>query len=65
MMRLILVATFMLLLLSGGNTLFIADEAYADCCMCGHYVEVAPLLDPTGKVSSVLAALGLTQRPFR
>jgi hypothetical protein len=39
MPKLILVAAFVLLMLLGGKTLFIADEAYAACCMCGHYVR--------------------------
>lgn len=39
MLRLVLVAAFMLLILLGGKTLFVADEVYAACCMCGHYVR--------------------------
>lgn len=39
MLRLIFVAAFMLFMLLGGETLFVADEAYAGCCPCNSYVR--------------------------
>ena len=38
MLRLILL-TFMLLMLLGGQNPFVEDVAYADCCMCNHWVR--------------------------
>jgi len=39
MLRLLLVQACILITLLGAETLLVAEKAYADCCMCGHYVR--------------------------
>ena len=39
MLRLILVQACALIMLLGAESSLVAENAYADCCMCGHYVR--------------------------